>query len=240
MEDCGHMQNSIALILARGGSKRVPRKNVRSFCGLPMIAWVSRAASSSRMFSYVAISTDDAEIAATAAQYGAVQYFQRPKSLADEYTDTATVLKDALEALQEQGRILPAYCCCLYGTSALVTPELLADGYKKITTTSCEVVMAVAEYPHPIERALQFSAQGELYYRQPEFVPKRTQDIKPSYHDVGLFYWFSVRAFFKHGGTSFVPLKKTAIIVPRSCAVDIDTEEDWRIAELLGSQRLVF
>lgn len=232
------MNKPLCILMARGGSNRVPRKNVRLFCGLPMIAWATRAACTSEIFTSVIISTDDSEIANVAIQFGATQPFQRPKNLADEFTDTASVLKHALETLYKDGQNLPAYCCCAYGTSAMLTPTLLAEGHTKLVATASECVMAVVEYAHPIERAVQFDTQGELFYRQAEFAPIRTQDITPSYHDIGLFYWFSVAAFLKYGGKSFVPLKKNAIIVPRTAAMDIDTEEDWAIAELLAAQYL--
>ncbi|WP_338033311.1 pseudaminic acid cytidylyltransferase [Desulfovibrio mangrovi] len=227
-------QNALCIVMARGGSKRVPRKNIRPFCGRPMVEWPIRAALESGVFSSVIMSTEDAEIARVAEACGASIPFLRPAHLADDFSTTADVLLHALQRLRQSSGTLPQYCCCLYGTSALVTPQFLRKGLEQLSTRRCELVMAVAEYAHPIERSLQFSDDGTVFYRQPEFVSVRTQDIKPSYHDLGLFYWFSTEAFLREGGTSFLPLSKSAIVVPRSVAVDIDTEEDWAFAELVA------
>ena len=226
--------DALCVVMARGGSKRVPRKNVRPFCGRPMIAWPLKAAQESGLFSSIIISTEDAEIADVALQCGAHELYARPASLADDFASTADVLLHVLQLWQAEHSVLPKSCCCLYGTSALVTARWLRLGMEQLHRNGTELVMAVTEYPHPIERSLQFHEDGTVYYRQPEFVSARTQDIKPSYHDIGLFYWFSPEAFMRHGGKSFLPLTKGAVIVPRTAAVDIDSEEDWMVAEQLA------
>ncbi len=226
----------IAIITARGGSTRVPRKNVRPFCGRPMVAWPTRAACVSGLFSRVIISTDNEEIAAAAMQEGAERPYVRPPELADAHSTTTQVLRHDLAEIKNQTGRLPAFCCCLYGTSAMVTPKILTQALDMLRRPDIELVMAVIRYGHPIERALQFDAAGKLRYRQPEFVPVRTQDIAPSYHDAGLLYFFNVRAFMEGDGT-FLPLTKTAIEVSAREIVDIDTEEDWDMAETLAKQK---
>lgn len=223
---------NLCIITARGGSKRIPRKNVRPLAGRPLVAWATSAAVQSQLFDHVLISTEDDEIAHAAMLAGAVFPFKRPQSVADDFSTTADVLHVALHQWQEYTGTLPQYCCCLYGTSAFVTPQQLQQA--RALCAEAECVMAVSEYPHPIQRAMTVGEQGEIAYLQPECVAMRTQDCQKTYHDLGLFYCFSVEAFLKHGGKSFLPLQKKAVIVPRTCAVDIDTEEDWTFAEIMA------
>jgi N-acylneuraminate cytidylyltransferase len=119
----------------------------------------------------------------------------------------------------------------------LALPDVLRQGLNTLHKRDVELLMAVIPYSHPIERALQFDDAGLMQYRQPDFVPMRTQDIRPSYHDSGLLYWFRPEAFFQHGGKSFAPLRKTAIVVSPRQAVDIDTEEDWELAEMIAGRQ---
>lgn len=226
------MNNDICIITARGGSKRVPRKNVRLFNGQPLVAWATSIAVSSGLFSDVIISTEDDEIAHVAIEAGAIFPFRRPTKLADDFTGTAEVLHHVLRQWQEQIGSLPEFCCCLYGTSAFITIEYLNEARRLLAETEC--IMAVSEFPHPVQRGLTLSALGDVKYTHPEYISMRTQDCTKVYHDIGLLYYFSVSAFFDNGGTSFLPLKKRAIIVPRSRSVDIDTEQDFEIAELLA------
>lgn len=223
---------NIAIITARGGSARVPRKNCRLFCGRPMVEWPVTAAVQSGLFGKIIISTDDDEIAACARAAGAEWLFRRPAGLADAFSTTTQVLRHDLEKLKRENGFDADFCCCLYGTSAMVRPEMLQQAKKKLTNGT-ELVMAVIRYSHPIERALQFDDNGLLQYRQPEFVPARTQDIRPSWHDAGLFYFFDIDRFM-NGDGSFVNMKKTGIEVSPLEVVDIDTEEDWGRAEMLA------
>jgi N-acylneuraminate cytidylyltransferase len=232
------MQNSTALavIMARGGSKRVPRKNARPFLGRPMAAWPVAHAVVSGLFAHIVISTDDREIADAAGAAGAAIHGLRPAMFSDDHATTADVLRYELEGFKKREGTLPDLCCCLYGTSALAFPDLLRRGRDALQERNAEILMAVIPYGHPIERALCFDDAGLIHYRQPEFVPVRTQDIRPSYHDSGLLYWFRPEAFFRHGGDSFAPLRKTALVVSPRQAVDIDTEEDWELAEILAGR----
>lgn len=231
------MVNTPALILARGGSKRVPRKNVRTFCGRPMVAWVVDAARRSGAFSEVLISTDNQEIAEAAVHAGAVCPALRKESLSNDFAITEDVLRYELERYAVRKGCMPKTCCCLYGTSAFVTPALLCEARNKLADPRIDMVMAVIQYSHPIERALQFVASEELQYRTPEFFVTRTQDLTPSYYDAGLFYWVKPMAFLGRGGGHFLALTRTAVVVDVFSVVDIDTEEDWRLAEQLAKFR---
>jgi N-acylneuraminate cytidylyltransferase len=226
--------NSIALIMARGGSQRIPRKNTRPFLGLPMVVWPVRAAAASGIFGQVVISTEDEEIAGIAVQEGAQRPFVRPEKLADAFSNTADVIRHALTELQARNGTMPAYCCCLYGTAYATTPEMLRQGQALLAMPGTELVMGAIQYSHPIERALTIDEEGTAAYRQPGFVLRRTQDLQPSYYDAALFYWLDSQAFLAKGGNSFLPLAKRLLVVTRLAAMDIDTEEDWAFAEQLA------
>lgn len=224
----------LCIVMARGGSKRVPRKNVRLLKGEPLVSWPVRAAVASNLFQPVVISTDDEEIAHAAVAAGAVYPFRRPDSVSDDHSTTADVLRVTLTQWKELTGTLPDFCCCLYGTSAFITEKYLCEAKKRLYDAEC--VIAVTPYEHPIQRAMSVSLHGKIEYLQPEYVSWRTQDCPQSYHDVGLLYYFSVKAFFASGATSFLPMQLKAIIVPRTSAIDIDTEEDWGLAEALALQ----
>lgn len=226
------MNDHLCIILARGGSKRVPRKNIRPLAGKPLVQWPVTAAVQSGLFRHVLISTEDEEIAAAAVAAGAEYPFPRPRHVADDFSTTADVVRVTLEQWKNHGAPLPEYCCCLYGTSVFATPGHLNAARKLLSPV--EFVMAVTEYAHPIQRALAIAESGALTYVTPEFSATRTQDCPKTYHDIGLLYYFSVPAFLRHGATSFVPLEKRALVLPRTCAMDIDTEEDLLLAELMA------
>ena len=225
------MNDAVAFILARGGSKRIPRKNIRFFCGKPMLAWPVTAAISSGIFERVIMSTDDPEIAATAVSYGAEAPSLRPAELSDDFSTTADVLRHLLQNDRERSE----YCCCLYGTSAFLTVEMLHEGFELLRRPNGECVMAVAEYTHPIERALRIDDDNFLRYRNPEHTSSRTQDLPASFYDLGLMYWIRVEAFFAAGARSFKDLAIRPLVIPKHRAVDIDMEEDWAFAEKMAS-----
>lgn len=222
----------LAIVLARGGSKRVPRKNVRPFNGLPMVAWPVKAAVESNLFGQVLISTDDRDIAEAAVSHGALQRAPRPANLADDFATTADVLRHTLLDVART-EPLPETCCCLYGTSCMATPGILRDGLALLQQPETDLVLAACAFPHPVQRALRIGGDGRACYEHPESVQARTQDLTPLYHDIGLFYWFDVKAFLERGATGFAALRLRALVLPRHAAVDIDTEEDWQLAELL-------
>lgn len=226
------MSDAIALILARGGSKRIPRKNIRNFCGLPMIAWPIRVALASGLFSQVIVSTDDKEIAAVAKEHGAQCPELRPAFLSDDFSTTADVLHYLFKGLRAEGNLAKS-CCCLYGTSAFLTADLLLKGNNLLQMQNTEVVMAVTEYPHPIERALLQNEEGFLHYFHADSASLRTQDCAVAYHDIGLLYWLDIQSFLASENNCLSNMSIRPLFVPRHLAIDIDTEDDWMIAESL-------
>lgn len=222
--------SSVALIMARGGSKRIRNKNTRLFCSQPMLSWPIAAARAANVFERILVSTEDAHIAAIARQYGAEQAFERPRALADDHATTFAVIRHAVHALAAARQLVP-HMCCLYGTSAFVTPQLLQKARAMLLQTDAEWVFAVNEFAHPPLRALTIDAEGYAQYLYPEYVGQRTQDCPIWYHDIGLFYFFKTDIFLHEALPSVTALKKKAVVVPRSMAVDIDTEDDWAYAE---------
>ena len=225
------MADSLCIVLARGGSKRVPRKNIRRLMGKPLIAWPVLAAKKSELFSRIIISTDDDEIAQAAVAEGAERPFVRPADLADDFTPTQAVLGHALGELARHGP-LPELFCYVYGTSFLLTQALLLNARQACYDGSIDGVITLTAYSHPVERAYVLDEKGMAAMRHPEFLQCRTQDIAPSYHDTGLMYWLRTQAFFDLQAGKIPGWRRKAVIVPRIFAVDIDTEEDWELAEI--------
>ncbi len=223
----------LAIIMARGGSKRIPKKNIRDFAGKPMITWPIKTALKSGLFSEVVVSTENEEISQIAQNYGAKVPFVRPQMLADDFATTAKVLQHALLTLSENTSSLPRHCCCIYGTSVFLTQDLLQSGYDKLQSENIDCVYTVTKYSHPVERSLFFDNDNLLQYNQPDFLNTRTQDIRATYYDIGLFYWVDIKAFLENSEQAFTSLRKSAVVVPHFSAVDIDTEEDWIFAEKL-------
>ena len=221
---------NIAIIPARGGSKRIPRKNVKSFCGKPMIAWSIIAAIESKCFDHVVVSTDDEEIASVAQSYGAEVPFLRPTELADDYTVTRDVLNHAILTLEPQyGKI--EYVCCIYATAPFVKSADLQRAYSRLVEEDCDFVFSVTTFPFPIQRAIKVTGAGRVEMFFPENRFSRSQDLEEAYHDAGQFYWGKTCSFkdnmptFSDGSIPF--------ILPRLQVQDIDTTEDWATAEKL-------
>ena len=223
---------SLCIVTARGCSKRVPRKNIRNFLGQPLVTWPIQAAIKSEIFQNVLISTEDAEIASAAVVAGAIFPFIRPKEVADDYASTTDVLRVVLKQWQNYNHQLPDYCCCLYGTSAFVKSEHLKQAKDLVEENTC--VMAVTAYTHPIERALISNAHGYLQYIQPDHAALRTQDCTKSYYDLGQLYFFDVKAFLSTNDMTFAHMRLKPLILPHYTAIDIDTEDDWFLAEILA------
>lgn len=222
--------NAVAIIPARGGSKRVPRKNIREFRGKPMIAWPLLAVIDSGLFDRIIVSTDDDEIASVARHYGAETPFKRPAEFADDHAVTAVAVAHALECLREHGDV-PAYVCCVYATAAFLQAESLRAGYTLITEPGVCGCFSVAAFAHPIQRAWTQNGMGELEMMWPEHKRTRSQDLPVAYHDAGQFYWARVEAFLQHRTFTCPPVKP--VVIPHYLVHDIDTEEDWRRAELM-------
>ena len=177
----------IAIIPARGGSKRIPRKNIREFCGKPLIAWSIDAALRCPEIEFVYVSTDDAEIAEVASRAGAVVPFLRPKPLADDFSGTTAVVQHAVRWLQRQGHSL-GEVCCLYATAPLVRPEDLSEGLRVLRATGCDYAFSVTTFDYPVQRALSYQDEGHIAPLYPEHRSTRSQDLPESVHDAGMFF----------------------------------------------------
>jgi pseudaminic acid cytidylyltransferase len=213
-----------ACIPARGGSKRIPHKNIKDFLGKPLISYPIQAALSSGIFKDVIVSTDDQEIADIAEKLGAKVPFLRDKTLADDFTGTFPVTVDAFRKIKEFDPEIEAICC-IYATAPLLKAENLSTAYRDFISTRCDCVMSVCEFSFPIQRAQIIDDNGYLKYREPEFAPCRSQDLQKCYQDCGLFYFYSKDAIEQN-------LVKTTrpFLMPRYRVIDIDTLEDWKMA----------
>lgn len=218
----------VAIIPARGGSKRIPRKNIRDFCGKPMIAWSIEAAMASRCFDRIIVSTDDHEISELAKQLGAEVPFVRPAELSDDYAGTLPVIRHAVDWLQQNGDQIE-YACCIYATAPFISPEDLERGLERIREEDASYAFSVTSYAFPIQRAIRITAHGRVAMFYPEHFSTRSQDLEEAWHDAGQFYWGTAeawleeRAIFSEGA---VP-----VLLPRHRVQDIDTPEDWTRAE---------
>ncbi|RKX24313.1 MAG: pseudaminic acid cytidylyltransferase, partial [Candidatus Zixiibacteriota bacterium] len=187
---------NIAVIPARGGSKRIPRKNIKEFCGKPMIAWSIEAALESRCFERIIVSTDDAEIATVAQNYGAEVPFMRPDSLANDYTGTIPVIRHAVEWLVEHEE-RPENVCCLYATAPFVQSHDLQHGLELLQLQQCDYAFSVTSYAFPIQRAIRITSEQRVEMFQPEHFMTRSQDLEEAYHDAGQFYWGTALAWLQ-------------------------------------------
>jgi N-acylneuraminate cytidylyltransferase len=225
----------IAVIPARGGSKRIPHKNIRDFCGKPIIAYSIEQASNSGLFDRVIVSTDDEEIALVARKYGAETPFIRPSDISDDFTGTNAVVKHAIEWFQQQGRTIE-FACCIYATAPFVQARYLQEGYEKLVKSNRAFAFSVTSYAFPIQRAIRINTQGKVEAIWPENINTRSQDLEDTFHDAGQFYWGTSAAFLQDQvifSTESIP-----VIVPRFLVQDIDTGEDWFRAELMFKANL--
>ena len=220
----------VAIIPARGGSKRIARKNVRDFLGKPIIAYSIEAARASGAFDRILVSTDDEAFAEVARQYGAETPFVRPASLADDHTGTNAVVKHALQWLKDEGQ--PAtMACCIYATAPFVQPRHLREGLELLERHGCAYAFSVTSYAFPIQRALRLDENGVVKARQPEHIFTRSQDLEETFHDAGQFYWGRADAFLND--VVIYSSDAHAVVLPRHFVQDIDTLEDWRRAEFM-------
>lgn len=221
----------LAIIPARGGSKRIPRKNIKPFCGRPIIAWSIAAARASGCFNRIVVSTDDDEIAAVARAEGAETPFMRPASLADDHTGTMAVVAHAVQAMETQGPVFN-HVCCIYPTAPLLQPASLREAYERLVSAGTAFAFGVASYGHPIQRALRLGSDGIVSMFEPSHATARSQDLEPAYHDAGQFCW-GTRDAFLAGASPLSSGTSVAVVLPRHRVVDIDTPEDWDLAEAL-------
>jgi pseudaminic acid cytidylyltransferase len=220
----------IAVIPARGGSKRIPRKNIRLFLGKPVIAYSIETARNSRLFDRIIVSTDDEEIAAIASEYGAEAPFRRPPGLADDRTTTVAVIRHAVQ--WANNHIEPVhYACCIYATAPFVQARYLAEGHDRMIAAGSLYAFTVATFPFPIQRAVRINGQGRIEAFHPEYNNTRAQDLEEAYQDAGQFYWGRASAFLNE--EPFFSSDAVPVVLPRYLVQDIDTPEDWRRAELM-------
>lgn len=220
----------LAVIPARGGSKRIPRKNIKPFCGKPMIAWSIESARLSGCFDRIIVSTDDAEIAEVARTQGAEVPFMRPSELADDHTGTTPVIAHAIDWMSRNVRPVD-FACCIYATAPFVQAEDLRLGFDQLRQSGADYVLSVASYPFPIQRAIRITASRRMEMFSPEHFNTRSQDLEEAFHDAGQFYWGRTAAWLA-GKPLFSP-DSAPIFLPRHRVQDIDTPEDWLRAEWL-------
>lgn len=218
----------VAVIPARGGSKRIPRKNIRLFAGKPIIAWPIAAAQQSGLFGRVIVSTDDEEIAAVARAYGAETPFLRPAELSDDHAGTNEVVAHALHWLSVNGTPTQV-ACCIYATAPFVTAANLALGHEALLAGNKAYAFSVTSFDFPIYRAIRLLPEGGVAPCFPQFIEHRSQDLEEAYHDAGQFYWGQASAFM--AGLPLFAAHSAPVMLPRYQVQDIDTPEDWERAE---------
>ena len=220
----------LAVIPARGGSKRIPRKNVRAFCGQPMIAWSIQAAIKSNCFDRIIVSTDDHEIAKIAEAHGAMVPFMRPQELADDYTGTTAVISHAIEWMNHHVSTINC-ACCIYATAPFITANDLQQGLQLMLSTGSDYAFSVTSYAFPIQRAIRITSEQRVEMFYPEHLNTRSQDLEEAWHDAGQFYWGKAEAWLD--SKPLFDLGSTPVVLPRHRVQDIDTPEDWERAELM-------
>lgn len=220
----------IAIIPARGGSKRIPRKNIKPFAGLPIMAHSIKAAQESGLFDRIIVTTDDEEIAEVARTYGAEVPFIRPKELSDDHTATIPVIAHAIQTLQKEGSQIDA-ACCIYATAPFVRAEDIKHAYEALIRHQKSYAFPVTTFAFPIFRGVKRDGEGNIEMFWPEHFAIRSQDLPEAYHDVGQFYWGKPEAWLR--GTPIFSDAATTIVLPRHLVQDIDTPEDWVRAELM-------
>lgn len=220
----------VAIIPARGGSKRIPRKNIKFFFGKPMLAWSIEAAINSKCFDLVICSTDDDEVAKIAQDYGALTPFLRPKNLSDDNTGTIPVIAHAIDYIQRNGDKVEL-ACCIYATAPFILPVDLQNSLEKMQRNELDYCFSVTSYPFPIQRSIRITSNQRTSMLQPEMIQKRSQDLEELYHDAGQFYWGTSESWLE--GRALFSKNTMPHILPRHRVQDIDTMEDWKRAELM-------
>ena len=221
---------NIAIIPARGGSKRIPKKNIKDFLGKPIIAYSIEVAVNSKLFSRVIVSTDDQEIRDVAIKYGAEVPFIRPKKIADDFTGTHEVIGHAVKWLEESGKKMD-YVCCIYSTAPLIDKDDLLKGFDMIKTNKWNSVLAATNFSYPIFRSFKNLPDGGLKMVFPEHYNSRSQDLPEVYHDAGLFYWAKPEIWKKK--PEIFNERNSIVKIPNFRIQDIDTLDDWKRAEII-------
>ena len=221
---------NIAIIPARGGSKRIPRKNIKEFFGKPIIAWSILAALKSNLFDHIIVSTDDEEISEIARKYGASTPFNRPNALSDDKTETIAVVSHAVKWITDNLK-KPDYVCCIYATAPFISAEDIKSGFTQIKKGNNSFVFSATEYNFPIQRAFKINPNESLEMFDKKYFSSRSQDLEHAYHDAGQFYWGTSDAWTSN---PIIFGEKSSIInIPKYRVQDIDTLDDWINAELM-------
>lgn len=218
----------VAIIPARGGSKRIPRKNIKDFGGKPIIAWSIEAALASNCVDRVIVSTDDDEIAKVAREWGSEVPFMRSSELSDDHTGTIPVVAHAIRWLEQHGTS-PTEVCCIYATAPFVLADDLRKGLKILEDSGGDYAFSVTSYPSPIQRAIRITSKNRVEMFNPELFNTRSQDLETAYHDAGQFYWGRAAAWLT--GKFIFSDTAAPVLLPRHRVQDIDTSEDWECAE---------
>jgi len=223
---------NVAIIPARGGSIRIPRKNIRQFCGKPIIAYSIEIAIESGLFDKVIVSTDDKEIASIAEEYGAEVPFMRPPELADAYTGTNDVISHAVKELKLLGYVYD-YVCCIYATAPLLDCFYITEGIEKLSKAETKrFAFGVSKFDYPVQRSFTIDDNDSIAMLQPETLNTRSQDLPDVYHDAGQFYWADTEAYLS-GKVNFFSSLSIPVELPKYLVQDIDDEDDWKRAELM-------
>lgn len=220
--------SSICIITARGGSKRIPKKNIKEFCGKPIIAYSIEAALKSNLFDEVMVSTDNEEIAAVARHYGAKVPFMRSEKTSDDFATTADVLQEVITEYEKRGQKFETMCC-IYPTAPFVTGDKLRQAYEKFTASDADMLEPVVAFSFPPQRAFVVR-DGLLAYRYPEHVNTRSQDLENWYHDAGQFYFHRIEAFMNRDDSQSIRI--VPFELPETEVQDIDNLTDWELAEM--------
>lgn len=219
---------TVAIITARGGSKRIPRKNIKEFCGKPILAYSIEAALASGLFDTVMVSTDDREIAEVAKRYGAEVPFYRSEKTANDYATTNDVLLEVLEEYEKRGEHFDV-ACCIYPTAPFVTAGKLQKAMQALTASDADTLIPVVAFSYPPQRAM-LVRDGRLVFEYPQYLDSRSQDLEPHYHDVGQFYVFRTESLRRNKKLMLGDI--LPMVVSELEVQDIDNESDWEIAEI--------
>lgn len=216
---------NLCIIPARGGSKRIPRKNIKPFMGKPIIAYSIENAKATGLFDEIMVSTDDPEIVEIAKQYGASVPFLRSEKTANDYATLADVLQEVVEKYAEEGVIFDNMCCVL-ATCPLIKSDYISEAYQRLVDSDFTTICPMVQYSYPIQRSYCMEENGEMTMNWPEYAKSRSQDLKPAYHDSGTFYWHKIDPWLAGNR------RRGGIVISEDLVQDIDTEQDWKMAEM--------
>ena len=218
----------LCVIPARGGSKRIPRKNIKNFCGQSMIGYSIKAALASKCFDKIIVSTDNQEIAQVSRSFGAETPFVRPEKLANDYMGTVPVVKHAIEWFDKQGQS-PVDVCCLYATTPFIKADSIKKAYNQMKHTQSDYCFTITSFVSPIQRSIKITSEGRIDMFYPEYLETRSQDLEDAYHDAGQFYWGAKEIWLRK---KRLTNKSCIIDIPKFRYHDIDTLDDWKKAEI--------